>query len=117
MKKNLQPSSARLTMRRDAAMKKLARLGPILRGSLVTAQRGQHLAHQLTTSVQGKTHTVYVPVGMLKEVKAWIRNYKQMQQIVKDISKLNMAIIHRYLPENPDADSRRASSRPRRSNS
>lgn len=108
MKMNLSPSSARLAMRRDAAMKKLARLGPILRGSLVTARRGNHTAHQLTTSVQGKTHTVYVPAGMLKEVQAWIRNYKHMQEMIKTISKLNMAIIHRYLPENPDADSRRS---------
>lgn len=111
MKVNLSPSAARLAMRRDAAMKKLARLGPVLRGSLVIARRGNHTAHQLTTSVQGKTHTVYVPTGMIKEVKAWIRNYKQMQEMVQTISKLNMAIIHRYLPENPDADSRRSQTR------
>lgn len=113
MKKKTFPASARLMVRRDVAMNKLVRLGPILRGSLVTAQRGHHLAHQLTLSVNAKTHTVYVPAGMLKEVKAWIHNYKLMQQIVKAISKLNMALIHRYLPENPDADSRRASPRHR----
>ncbi len=107
MKTTPLPSSARLAKRRDAAMKTLAHLGPILRGSLVTARRGNHTAYQLTTSVQGKTHTVYVPAGMLKEVQAWIRNYKQMQDMIKTISKLNMLIIHRYLPENPDADNRR----------
>lgn len=113
MKKKRSASTARLVVRRQAAMKKLARLGPVLRGSLVTARRGGHLAHQLTLSVNGKTHTVYVPAGMIKEVQGWIRNYRQMQTVVRDISKLNMAVIHRYIPENRGADSRRSRLRPR----
>jgi len=104
-------STEKLILRRQAAMQKLARLGPILRGSLVTAQRGNHQAHQLTLSVKGKTHTVYVPAGMVKEVQEWIRNYKQMQTIIKDISKINMALIHRFIPENQDADKRRTTPR------
>lgn len=99
MKTPLPPSTSRLLVRRNAALRKFARLGPVLRGSLVTAQRGGHLAHQLTVSVQGKTHTVYVPPGMLKEVRTWIRNYRQMTAIAKEVSKLNMALIHRHVPE------------------
>jgi hypothetical protein len=99
MKTPLPSSSSRLLARRTLAMKKFSRLGPVLRGSLVTARRGGHLAHQLTLSVQGKTHTVYVPPGMVKEVKTWIRNYRQMTAIAKEVSKLNMALIHRHVPE------------------
>lgn len=99
MKKNLMPSTNRLIQRRDAWMKKLGELGPMTRGSLVTARRGGHLAHQLTVSVKGKTHTVYVPKDMIPEVKKWIRNHQQMQRILKEVSKLNMAIIHRHVPE------------------
>jgi hypothetical protein len=80
-------------------MKKLAELGPFTRGSLVTAQRGGHTAHQLTVSVQGKTHTVYVPKDMIGEVKEWIKNYGRLQRIIKEVSKLDMAIIHRHIPE------------------
>ena len=40
---------------------KMAQVGPIVRGSRVTARRGNHVAHQLTVSIQG-THTVYVPL-------------------------------------------------------
>ena len=93
------PSTTMLTRRRDARIKKLAELGPIVRGSLVTARRGSHLAHQLTVSVKGKTHTVYVPVDMVKEVKEWIRNYRRMQRLTEEISKLSMALIHRRVPE------------------
>ena len=40
-------STARLIQRRNAWLKKLAELGPVSRGSLVTARRGNHIAHQL----------------------------------------------------------------------
>ena len=81
-------------------LKKFAETGPIVRGSLVTARRGNHAAHQLTVSVRGKTHTVYVPLEMVKEVKEWTINYRKMQRLIKDASKLSMAIIHCRAPEN-----------------
>lgn len=99
MKASRPVSTRTLLRRRDAWMKKLAQVGPPLRGSLCTAQRGNHTAHQLTVSVQGKTHTVYVPPDMLEEVKTWILNYRQTQRILKELSKINMAIIHRHVPE------------------
>lgn len=114
MKPKSRPSIAMLTRRRDAWMKKLAQLGPPLRGSLCTAQRGNHTAHQLTVSVEGKTHTVYVPIEKVEEVKEWIQNYRQLQRILKELSKLNMALIHRHVPESRAADRRSARARPRR---
>ena len=94
-----QVSTARLVQRRDAWLRKLGELGPMVRGSLVTAQRGNHTAHQLTVSVRGKTHTVYVPQAMVEEVRAWIANHRRLQHMLEEISKLNMAIIHRHVPE------------------
>ena len=99
MKRTSRVATARLIQRRDAWMKKLAELGPMTRGSLVTAKRGGHIAHQLTVSVQGKTHTVYVPKDMVEEVREWIKNHRRMQRILKEVSKLNMAIIPRHVPE------------------
>ena len=99
MTRKSQPSMTRLIQRRDAWLKKLGDLGPMTRGSLVTARRGNHIAHQLTVSVKGKTHTVYVPKDMVEEVKEWIKNHRRMQRILKEVSKLNMAIIHRHVPE------------------
>lgn len=106
-------SSARLIQRRDAWLRKLGELGPMTRGSLVSACRGNHIAHQLTVSVQGKTHTVYVPKDMVEEVEEWTKNHRRLQRILKEISKLNMAIIHRHVPESRgDASSKEH--RPRR---
>jgi len=99
MQYKTQISTAKLIQRRDAWLKKLSELGPMTRGSLVTARRGGHIAHQLTVSVNSKTHTVYVPKDMIEEVKEWIKNHRRMQRILKEVSKLNMAIIHRHIPE------------------
>lgn len=103
MKRKTHASSARLIRKREAALKRLADVGPIVRGSLVTACRGNHVAHQLTVSVKSKTHTVYVPMNMVEEVKEWTENYRGMQRIIKEVSKLSMAIIHRRVPENRGA--------------
>ena len=105
-------STARLIQRRDAWLKKLGELGPMTRGSLVTARRGNHIAHQLTVSVKGKTHTVYVPKDMVEEVREWTKNHRRLQRILKEISKLNMAIIHRHVPEGR-GDARRSERAPR----
>ncbi len=112
MKNRPRSSTAKLIQRRDSWLKKLAELGPMTRGSLVTARRGNHIAHQLTVSVQGKTHTIYVPKEMVKEVTEWVKNHKRMQRILKEVSKLNMAIIHRHVPESLD-DAKRKESPPR----
>lgn len=99
MKRKSRPSTARLIRKRDALMRKLADTGPVLRGSLVTAQRGNHTAHQLTVSVKGKTRTVYVPIGMVAEVKQWTKNYRRVYRLLEEVSRLDMAIIHCHVPE------------------
>lgn len=102
-----------LIKRRDGWLKKLADIGPVVRGSIVTAKRGGHVAHQLTVSVKGKTHTVYIPKDMVKEVRQWTANFRRMQRIQEKISTLSMAIIHRHVPEGR-GDARKKSNRPRR---
>jgi hypothetical protein len=113
MKRKGKVSTGRLIKKREASLKKLAAVGPVVRGSLVTAGRGNHLAHQLTVSVKGKTHTVYVPIDMVKEVTEWIRNYRQMRRIITDISKLSMAIIHRHAPESQGGPRSRGKNSPK----
>jgi len=107
-------STNTLIRRRDGWLKKLAQVGPMVRGSLLSACRGNHVAHQLTVSVNGKTHTVYVPIDMVEEVRQWITNHRRLQRVLKEISKLNMAIIHRHVPESRDGGRSRASRLPQR---
>ena len=109
MERKRQVSTNTLIRRRDGWLKKLAEVGPMVRGSLCTARKGNHVAHQLTVSVKGKTHTVYVPMDMVEEVNQWIKNHRRLQRILKEVSKLNMAIIHRHVPESRDGGKSRAS--------
>jgi len=79
---------------RDACLTKLANVGPFVRGSLCAVKRGNATAHPLTVSINGKTHTVYVPVDKVEEVRSWIHNRKMLEKWIVEMSKLNMAILH-----------------------
>ena len=114
MLKKSKISTTRLIKRRDSWMKKLSELGPFTRGSLVSAKRGNHIARQLTVSVEGKTHTVYIPKEMVEEVEQWIKNYRRLQRIIKEVSKLDMAIIHNKIPESRAAVRRKDLGHPNR---
>jgi hypothetical protein len=70
MPKTSHVSIARLIQRRDAWMKKLAELGPMTRGSLVTAQRGNHTAYQLTVSVHAQRAGLYHPGRQVRHPSA-----------------------------------------------
>jgi hypothetical protein len=112
---SVKPSMEILKRRRDGKMKELASVGPMAQGSLVKAKHKtcKHTAHMLTFHVKGKTYTVYVPLGMVKEVKEWSNNYKVLKKLLKDISKLNLAIIHRYVPTKRAAGRRGGKNRPK----
>ena len=113
---SVRPSIGMLKKRRDAKMKKLASIGLVVQGSLVSVKHKtcKHTAHMLTFPVKGKTHTVYVPVDMVKEVRKWSNNYKVLKELVRDISKLNLDIIHRHVPAKRAAARSRGKSSPKR---
>jgi hypothetical protein len=99
-----------LRIRRDAKVKELANVGPLIQGSLckVGTQCGnpncrcargeKHTAHILTRKVGGKTKTNYVPVGMLKEVQAWVDEHRRIKELMKEISGLNEQILRAHVP-------------------
>ena len=79
-----------LKARRDARLKELATLGPLLQGSITTvgvkcgnpnckcAQGEKHTSNILTKKVNGKTKSVYVPVDMLEEAREWTQEYRRL---------------------------------------
>ncbi len=99
------PSPKVLKNRRDAKLKKIAEIGPLVTGSLVKIQRkcgnmncrcakGEgHPAHILTMVAKGKTKSVYVPVDLVEEVREWVQNHRSLKTLVRDVSNLSLAII------------------------
>ena len=102
---------------RDARVKQLGRAGPLLAGSLVPIAkhcgragcrcqpvgrggRGEkHVGWYLTRYHAGKTQTTYVPVDLVKEVRAWVQEHRRVRRLVREISELNRALIRMHVTE------------------
>jgi hypothetical protein len=93
----------------SARIKRLKATGPVLAASLVTikkhcgragchCQRGEkHIGHYLTYKEKGKTHTVYVPLDLLGEVKAWIAEHRRLRRLAREISQLSIARVRGHV--------------------
>jgi len=89
----------------QARLKQLQAKGPVLAASLVTSRRAcgnprcrcarghKHLGHYLTWKVKAKTHTVYVPVDLLPQVKQWTQEHRRLKELVRQITQLSLALI------------------------
>lgn len=104
----------RHTSFRAAAPTRIAQTEPFLEGSLRPvkrpgcAQPGWHL----TFKQKGKTHTVYVPMDMVPEVKSWTRNYKQLKKLIREVSRHSLALVRGYGANQRAAKRFPASTRP-----
>jgi hypothetical protein len=95
---------------REAYQKELGTIGNLVEGSLSPVRRSgrKAVSWQLTFKTGGKTRTVYVPVGLAPEVRAWTKEFKRLKQVVRKITRQSLAIIRRH------ATVQRAASRGRR---
>lgn len=89
----------RHTKARDAALRQMAQLGPFVEGSLSSFKRagcakpGWHL----TFKRQGHTRTLYVPMDLVTQVKAWTLNYRSLKKLIRQVTRHSRALIHSHL--------------------
>jgi hypothetical protein len=94
----------------DARLAKLATRTPILAASLVAVssrcgrptcrcRRGGelHKSQHLTFKERGKTRTVYVPKGLLGEVRSWVAEHKRLKGLLKEITALSLALVRSHV--------------------
>jgi hypothetical protein len=93
---------------RDARLKKLAHVGPLVAATVVQqhvrcgrpgcqcARGDKHAKTAITQTVQGKTRTVYVPVDLVEQVRTWVAEHKRVKQLLKEISDLTVALIRTH---------------------
>lgn len=93
----------------QARQKKLHAQSPVLAASLVTIRRAcgnpncrcargqKHPGHYLTWKVKAKTHTAYVPVQLLPQVKLWTQEHRRLKQLVREITQLCLALIQTHV--------------------
>lgn len=88
----------------------MGELGVFVEGTLCKVRRPGRKppAWQLTFKQAGKTCTVYVPVELVPEVQQWAKAFKRLKQLVRKVTRQNLAIIRRHVAV------RRAESRARR---
>jgi hypothetical protein len=55
-----------------------------------------HLAWHLTYKVQGKTRTIYVPLDLLEDVRAWIAEHKRLKILLDEIHQLTVALVRTH---------------------
>jgi hypothetical protein len=98
-----------LEKRRDAKLRQLKELGPVLQGSIATLKttcgksnckcaRGEkHTSTVLSKKVDGKTKSLYVPNDMVAEAKKWVQENKKLRKLQKEISAYNEQILRLYV--------------------
>jgi hypothetical protein len=84
---------------RDAYRMQLGQLGVFVEGTLCKVQRPGRKppAWQLTFKQTGKTRTVYVPGDLAPEVQQWAKEFKRLKQLIRKVTKQNLAIIRRHV--------------------
>jgi len=92
----------------DARRGRLAPAGPVLAATLTQVRKrcGQagcrcrqgepHLAWHLTYKVKGRTRTVYVPLDLLEEVRAWIAEHKRIKALLEEAHQLSVALVRTH---------------------
>jgi len=95
----------------DSRVQQMTARKPLLAASLVSFERRcgkpgchcaggeRHHGHQLTYKVGGKTRTVYVPVDLTAEVRAWIDEYRRLKCLIQEISQLTLALVRSHVRE------------------
>jgi hypothetical protein len=104
----------RHTRARQAALRQIAQLGPFIEGSLCAFKRpgctqpGWHL----TFKQRGRTRTLYVPMGLVAEIKLWTRNYRHLKKLIRQVTRHSRALIRGHLANQRAASRLRPSTTP-----
>lgn len=98
-----------LQARRDARLKELAGIGPVLEGSLARigvrcgnpncrcARGEKHTSHILKRQVRGKTQSLYVPMDLVEEARRWVDEYRRARKLLSEVSELNRTILRAHV--------------------
>jgi hypothetical protein len=94
-----------------STLKQIGQVGPFVEGSLCEFKRSgrKSSSWHLTFKVKNKTHTVYVPVDMVKEVQQWTKAYRRLKTLIRKQTKQSLALIHRHAAGRRAADRGNAS--------
>jgi hypothetical protein len=88
--KNIQPTARRL----KELQRGLARLGPVMRGSVVRLGPYKNIFFSLHKD--GKTRLIYLGTERAQAAKACSDNYWKLLDIIEEMTILNMALLRQH---------------------
>ncbi len=93
----------------DSRLNRLNRTRPILAATLVQFQRAcgvpschcmrggaKHPSQHVTFKERGRSRSVYVPLDLVPEVRAWIEEHRRLKQLLHEINQLTLALIRTH---------------------
>ncbi len=84
--------AAALKSRVNELRKELRVLGPLMRGSLVVIGTRNKQPY-FSVNIQRKTRLVYLGRRREKKAKEYSQNYRRLQEIVEEMTLLNMRLL------------------------
>jgi len=101
-----------LKRKRESLIKRLGKVKPFVAGSVVKVKKRcgnknckcakgkyKHESFYLMYKVKGVTKGIYIPVDMIEEVKLWSEGWKEVKELIKEINKVQKAILKRHVTE------------------
>lgn len=89
----------RFVTRREGILRQIAHIGPFIEGTMVKLPHKdcRHVAHRLTFKVEGKTRAVYVPLDRVKDVEAWMREYKRLKKLIRSVTRTSLEELRNHV--------------------
>jgi len=72
--------------------KKLAELGPVMRGSIVLIG-SRNKQYYFSLNKDKKTHIIYLGKKRVNQAKEYSDNYKKLLEIIEEMTILNMKLV------------------------
>jgi len=97
--KPVKKNATRHEIGRSHALRQIGRIGPFVEGAVCSVKRRgcRHPGWQLTFKVKGRTRTVYVPMDLADEVKAWSQECRRLKRLIRKVTTHSLAIIRRHV--------------------
>jgi hypothetical protein len=83
---------ARIEQRIRRLQKRLAELGPVMRGTVVMLGRANKHPY-FSLNRNGKTRLIYLGRKRETQARAYSENYKKLRNIVDEMTELNMLLL------------------------
>lgn len=74
-------------------LKLLLSQGPVLEGTISRVDLKNSVRYQLTHKVEGRTKTVYIPSQAVAEVEDWVKRWKEVKNLLKELNDSSRSIL------------------------